>query len=119
MPLATTLNSVLLALNSNGKSRNIIKNPTVVQFQAADSVHVLAFTSQGELLVAESEGTFTLEDWDEVCETAKSLCCDESTIAGDDDVMQDEGLEENKGSLTMFVKSTMEEKVAKDLHWKD
>jgi exosome complex component RRP46 len=116
IPLAVTLTSVLLALNSNGKSRTVVKSPTLVQFQAADSVHVLAFTSQEELLVAESEGTFTLEDWDEVYETAKTLCCDETATAGDD-VMRDEG--ENKGSLMKFVKSTLEEKVAKDLHWKD
>ena len=114
IPLAVTLTSVLLALNSDGKSRTIVKAPTVVQFQAADSVHVLAFTSQGELLVAESEGIFTLEDWDEVYETAKALCCDET--AGEV-VMQDEG--ESTGSLMKFVKSTLEEKVAKDLHWKD
>ncbi|TVY39088.1 Exosome complex component, partial [Lachnellula subtilissima] len=115
IPLAVTMTSVLLALNnSNGKSRTTLKAPTIVQFQAADSVHVLAFTSQGELLVAESEGIFTLEDWDEVYETAKALCCDET--AGEA-IMQDE--EENKGSLMGFVKSTLEEKVAKDLHWKD
>ena len=111
-----TLTSILLALNSNGKSRTVVKNPTPAQFQAADSVHVLAFTSQEELLVAESEGAFTLEDWDEVYETAKALCCDETTTAGDD-IMHDE--EENKGSLMRFVKSTLEEKVAKDLHWRD
>ncbi|TVY47274.1 Exosome complex component [Lachnellula occidentalis] len=115
IPLAVTLTSVVLALNnSNGKARTTFKAPTVVQFQAADSVHVLAFTSQGELLVAESEGIFTLEDWDEAYETAKALCCDET--AGEV-IMQDEG--ENKGSLMSFVKSTLEEKVAKDLHWKD
>ncbi|TVY14487.1 Exosome complex component rrp46 [Lachnellula arida] len=114
IPLAVTLTSVLLALNSNGKPRTTFEAPTVVQFQAADSVHVLAFTSQGELLVAESEGVFTLEDWDEVYETAKALCCDET--AGEV-IMQGEA--DDKGSLMGFVKSTLEEKVTKDLHWKD
>jgi exosome complex component RRP46 len=118
MPLAMTLTSVLLALKSDGKSRTVVKSPSLVQYQAANSIHVLAFTSQGELLVAESEGTFTLDDWDEVYETAKSLCFDGSKTAGDN-VMQVEGLEENTGGLMMFVKSTLEEKVAKDLHWKD
>ncbi|TVY93767.1 Exosome complex component [Lachnellula willkommii] len=114
IPLAVTLTSVLLALDSNGKPRTTFEAPTVVQFQAADSVHVLAFTSQGELLVAESEGVFTLEDWDEVYETAKALCCDET--AGEV-IMQGEA--DDKGSLMGFVKSTLEEKVTKDLHWKD
>lgn len=118
MPLAMTLTSVLLALESNGKGRSFVRSPSLVQYQAADSIHVLAFTSQGELLVAESEGTFTLDDWDEVYETAKSLCSDGSKNDGDN-IMQIEGAGENTGGLTMFVKSTLEEKVAKDLHWKD
>lgn len=118
MPLAMTLTSVLLALKSDGKSRNIVTSPTVVQFQAADSVHVLAFTSQEDLLVAESEGTFTLEEWNEVHDTAKALCCHESAAAGGY-LMQDEGEEENEASLMTFVKSTLEDKVAKDLHWKE
>ncbi|KAF4631075.1 hypothetical protein G7Y89_g7055 [Cudoniella acicularis] len=118
MPLSMTLTSVLLALSTNGPHRNIVPNPSLTQFQSADSVHVLAFTSHGELLVAESEGKFTLEDWDEVYETGKTLFYNEQD-AINDDAMQGVGLDEKKGDMMMFVKSILEQKVKNDLHWKD
>jgi exosome complex component RRP46 len=118
MPLAMTLASVLLAISSDGSSRKIIRNPTIQEFQAASSVHVVAFTSHGQLLVAESEGSFTLEDWDEVYEVAKGLCCDDIETS-DENIMQGDGLEGNSGDMMMFVKSALEEKVSADLHWKD
>lgn len=118
IPLAMTLTSVLLAISSYGSSRKIIRNPTLQQFQGANSVHVLAFTSHGQLLVAESEGSFSMEDWDEVYDIGKGLCCDNIETA-DDDIMQGDGLVENTGGMMLFVKSTLEEKVSADLHWKD
>ena len=117
MPLAMTLTSVLLAMNSDGSSRNIIRNPTLLEFLGANSVHVLAFTSHGQLLVEESEGSFTLEDWNEIYEVAKGLCCD--GLETEDNVMQGDGLERGTGGMMMFIKSTLEEKVSVDLHWKD
>ena len=113
-----TLTSVLLAISSNGASTKIVRNPTLQQFQGANSVHVLAFTSRGQLLVAESEGSFTLEDWDAVYDTGKGLCCDDMETA-DDDIMQGDGLEENNAGMMRFVKSSLKEKVSADLHWKD
>ena len=118
MPLATTLTSVLLALNWDGSSRNIIQDPNVLEFQTANSVHVLAFTSQGELLVAESEGSFSMEDWEKVYRLGKEICCDNSKTGADDNVMQDEGLDEKTEAMMMFVKSTLREKVTADNHWK-
>ncbi len=107
-----TLTSVYLALTSKGSSRSIIRNPTLLQSQSADSVHVLAFTSNGDLLVAESEGNFTLKDWEVVCDAGKTICCDDLKTNGDQDMDDD-------GSLMMFVKSTLEEKLRADLQWKD
>lgn len=111
-----TATSAFLALTSDGSARSIIKNPSIVQCEGADSVHVLAFTSHGDLLVAESEGSFSLEDWETVFEAAKAICCDDSKTSVDHS-MQDGELE--KGSMMDFVKSTLQTKVAADLHWKD
>lgn len=118
IPLSTTFTSVLLAIGSiSPKSvKKIIRNPTLQQFQAADSVHVLAFTSSGQLLVGESEGSFTLKEWDEVYDMAQGICCADVETT-DDDNMQGTGLEE-KGGMMDFVQSTMKEKVSADLHWK-
>ena len=108
------LTSISIGVNSKGTSRSIIRNPTLLQSQSADSVHVLAFTSHGELLVAESEGNFTLEDWEEVYEVGKEMCCD-SSVSND---MQDGGME-SSGDMMRFIKSSLQAKVAADLHWKD
>jgi len=118
IPLAVTLTSVLLAITSDQNSRSIVRNPSPLQFHNADSVHVLAFTSHSELLVAESVGSFSIEDWGDVYEVGKSLCCDGANAA-DDDVMQDGGLDGKSGDMMMFVKSILKSKVDSDLHWKD
>ena len=118
IPLARTLASVLLAISSDGSSTTIIRNPTLQEFQAASSVHVLAFTSHGQLLAAESEGAFTLQDWDEIYEVAKGLCY-KYIETSDENIMQGAGLEGKTGGMMMFVKSALEEKVSADLHWKD
>ncbi|CAG8950335.1 hypothetical protein HYFRA_00006828 [Hymenoscyphus fraxineus] len=113
MPLATILTSVSIAIHADGKSRKLITHPSLKEFEGASSVHIMAFTSHGELLVVESQGTFTLEDWEEVFETGKALCHAEHNRI-DDNAMQ--GVS-GKGNMLEFVKSAMGEKVAQDLHW--
>jgi len=113
-----TLTSVLLALTSDGPAKGIIRNPTLIQSQNADSIHVLAFTSHGDLLVAESEGSFTMDDWDKVYAAAKAACFDDSEQAEDQE-MHEEQVDEKDEALSMFVKSTLQTKIAGDLHWKD
>jgi exosome complex component RRP46 len=118
IPLAATLTSVILALTSDRHSKTVLRNPTLTELQSADSVHVLGFTSHGELLIAESEGSFTLEDWDDLYEVAKGICCDGIETSDDDDAMQDE-ISDEKASEAVFLKSILREKVATDLHWKE
>ena len=78
-------------------------------------MHVLAFASHGELLVAESEGNFTMEEWNEIYVVGRRICCDETSA---EDAMQDDRLQEKAGGMMMFVKSVLEEKVNQDLNWK-
>lgn len=113
-----TMTSVLLALKNTETGTVITENPTPLACQDAASVHVLAFTSHGELLVSESEGSFDMDEWDEIYEHAKGLCCNGHGSI-EDDAMQEDGFEnETNSSLMMFVKSTVQEKVNTDLHWK-
>jgi exosome complex component RRP46 len=65
------------------------------------------------LLVTESEGSFTLDEWNTVYEHAKRICCG----GGDIDAMRDTG-EEDIGGMTQFVKTTLQEKVGAELHWR-
>ncbi|RFU24105.1 hypothetical protein B7463_g12234, partial [Scytalidium lignicola] len=120
MPLATTFTSVILALNSSEKSATIVPNPSVQDIQSASSIHVLAFTAQGALLLAESEGSFSIDDWNEVYEQGKKLCCGTNGQATGVDEMQEVGEEEEANeSMMAFVKTALLVKVDEDLHWKD
>jgi len=98
-----TLTSVLLAITSEG----IVKSPTLLELQGAASIHVMAFTSQGELLVAESEGIFTMQEWTGIHDVGQRICCDETN-----------GLDEDAGRMMKFVKSVLGQKVKQDLQWK-
>lgn len=108
-----TLTSVFLAVTSVGSSRStILENPSISQIQSANSVHVLAFTSHGDLLVAESEGSFDLKIWDEIFEAGKAICCDNLETSH-------KGSGETGGGLATFIQSTLQQKAMGDLYWKD
>lgn len=117
IPLSMTLTSVLLAITSTENSKTLRSSPNPLEVENADSVHVLAFTSHGELLVAESEGIFTIDEWEKLYEMGKRLCCN-GVETGDDNTMLDDALDENGGKMMTFVKSVLEGKVQNDLHWK-
>lgn len=110
IPLSASLTATLLAISQDG---TILRNPGTAEIQTAQSIHVLAFTSHGELLVNLSEGSFTMEQWEDVYAQAEKICC--GTTEVDPDAMVDEG--ENAGMMG-FVKTVMEEKVQKDLAWR-
>lgn len=90
-------------------SKGIIRNPTLIQVQEAQSVHVFAFDSFKELLIAESEGDFSMADWEELYRVAENLCCG----SHGDDPMQEE-----EQSMQQFIQNALREKVADDLRWK-
>ena len=66
-----TLTAALVAVNPNGA---LLLDPSVKQIKLASSIHVLAFSSHGDLLVVESEGDFTMATWEKVYQTAKVIC---------------------------------------------
>lgn len=104
------MTATLLAITQDG---SIKQNPDVPTIQSAKSIHVLAFTSKGELLVNLSEGSFIMKEWDSIYEAAERICCGDAS--NDPDAMVDE---EHDGGMMQFVRSVMEEKVHKDLAWK-
>jgi exosome complex component RRP46 len=109
-----TMASILIVLKPEKLANRIVHNPTLLEIQEAASVHVMAFTSHRKLLVSESEGNFTMDEWDLVCEHAERICCGvQETV--DVDAMRDE---DDDGGILQFVKSAMQEKIAADLYWK-
>lgn len=113
--MAATLTSTSLAILLENGRREIVTNPTARQIEQSQSFHVLAFTSQDELILAESEGTFTLKEWNDVYRAAHDQCCT-TTAIGDTDTLMDEG--PASADLKRFIRSTIEQKTASDLYWK-
>ncbi|KAI0391804.1 hypothetical protein F5Y17DRAFT_478301 [Xylariaceae sp. FL0594] len=116
IPMASTLTSTSLAIVSKDDTREIITNPTARETETAESFHVLAFTSQDKLILAESEGAFTMKQWDDVYNTAFRQCCGTPTT-DDADTLMTEGPAAG-ADLRRFVRSTMEQQTASDLYWK-
>lgn len=48
--------------------------PSTADLEEVRSLHVFTFSSKNDLLLAESEGDFTLEDWTCAEELAKNRC---------------------------------------------
>ncbi|GAQ07395.1 hypothetical protein ALT_4716 [Aspergillus lentulus] len=113
VPLSMTFTASILAVTSSG---DIIRQPSVSQAATAKSLHVLAFSSKGHLLLNESQGTFDFATWERVHQHASAIC--RGTLAGsaDGDVSMDgEGGEQG---LEKFMRETIEDKVYQDYAWK-
>ncbi|CAJ2501718.1 Uu.00g045710.m01.CDS01 [Anthostomella pinea] len=116
LPLRATLASTALAILPEHGDRRIISSPTGRQIEQSQSFHVFAFTSHDELILAESEGSFSMKEWDDALAAAQGTCYPPTTT-GDTDVLMDD--DKLVGSdLKHFTRSTMEQKTASDLYWK-
>ena len=69
--MVTVLTCAYLVVSSSG---DMLSEPSLEEARDATSTHVLAFSSQGELLVAESEGEFSLSTWEKVLEAGARRC---------------------------------------------
>ncbi|KAL8994830.1 MAG: hypothetical protein Q9169_005306 [Polycauliona sp. 2 TL-2023] len=115
LPLTMTLTSTLVAV---GRSGELVLDASAEAVKQAISLHVLAFSSLGELLVAESEGTFDMNIWDQIYTMAEKHCrsSDSGKMAQTDD---DVDMEPSKSdNLEDSLKKIVEEKAARDHRWK-
>jgi exosome complex component RRP46 len=111
IPLKTIATATVLAVPP--KSDTIIVGPSALEADRAKSLHVVGFTSGEDLLLSESEGEFTPEEWAKILETGERICCQP---AGEDTAM--EGGETEGTNIQDFIRSVMETKIAKDLQLK-
>ncbi|PMB66090.1 Exosome complex component RRP46 [Beauveria bassiana] len=120
IPLKTIATAVTLAVPSDdgdGSSSNIVVDPSAREADTARSLHVLGYTADNELLLAESQGAFSVDEWEAVLQTGQQACCRAvRQELGEDTAMADGGLE--APSIRAFVRSVMENKVAEDFAWK-
>jgi exosome complex component RRP46 len=114
IPLTIVLTSMSIAVDRRG---NLTHNPPLGATESAASFHVLAFSSSGDLILAESEGKFSVDTWENAIEMARSRCRFECMDPGaaDDDVNMDSRLTlDLEGSLRVAVQN----EVLKRQRWK-
>jgi exosome complex component RRP46 len=108
-----TLTSTLIAVKESG---GFAPCPSAQDLRAATSIHALAFSSYGELLVVESEGYFTSEKWEEVYTRAWSICHgEEEEESGSDDVSMGS---QGGASLENVLRDAVRQKVVNEHKWK-
>ena len=114
IPLTMTLTATLVAVNPDA---TLTTKPSVQQVKLASSVHVLAFSSHGVLLVAESEGDFTIDTWEEAYQKAKLHCHGENEEENEsEDVSM---TSDDVFKLESVLKDVVERKIAEERKWKD
>lgn len=113
VPLSMTFSAALLAVTKSG---DIARNPSAVAAKSATSLHVLAFSSKGHLLLNESHGRFDLDTWDSVREQAVLMCGENASLSSDGDVAMGEGVDTVR--LGDFIRETVEDRLHSDYAWK-
>lgn len=108
-----TLTATLVAVDSNSA---LVVKPSAEQIKQASSIHVLAFSSYGDLLVVESEGDFTLDTLDEVHQKARLICYREERDESDSEDLSMEL--DDVPTLANVLKEAVERKVAEEQRWK-
>lgn len=107
------LTSTLIAIDAFGK---LTIDPSVKEVHLASSIHVIAYSSQGDLLVIESEGSFSIDILEQVVETASQVCRGQMSESSNNvDVHMEEGAMSLEDSMKMLVQT----KIAKEQKWKE
>lgn len=104
-----TLTSTLIAVSPSG---DYIPDPSVTDLSNSQSLHALAFTSSGHLLLNESEGSFDLDIWENVYDRAEKICRGDRET----DVDMETGI--TIRPLEQTVRVSVEEKLRRDFSWK-
>lgn len=111
IPLRTILTATIVAVTPK---EGLLCSPSPEDLATATSIHVLAFSSQGRLLVVESEGSFDMDTWDSVMVKAEVICRG-SRPDGDVDVDMDSI---SRDGLEGVMRDSMAREIASDLRWK-
>ncbi|KAL8403664.1 hypothetical protein RB594_008785 [Gaeumannomyces avenae] len=123
VPLRTTATSTVVAVAAapgGGNKSQLVVDPTPREAEKARSLHVLAFTSGDRLLLAESEGPFTIQEWADVHVKAQEICCEPTRApVAMDDHPDNDATAGSGPDMRQFIRSTVEAKVSADLDWKN
>ncbi|KAJ5115182.1 Exoribonuclease phosphorolytic domain 2 [Penicillium alfredii] len=113
VPLSMTFAATTLGVTI---SNEIIRDVSPRGAKAAASLHALAFSSKGHLLLNESQGRFDFEIWEAVREQALFICQGAAVPSADGDVAMDE--EADRTHLDGFIRETVEDQIHSEYNWK-
>ncbi|KAH6641986.1 hypothetical protein C7974DRAFT_93213 [Boeremia exigua] len=123
IPLSTTLTSVLVAYpSSTMKNSTPLLSPTANELLRAKpirSTHVFAFSGDRRMLLNESDGKFSYDEWEEACEMAEEVCCKEEGQGGVSlgDSMEIDGAVQSQ-NLEKWLREVVRKKVEYEQRWK-
>ena len=103
------------ALLSVTKSGDVIQCPSSDDAKSAASLHVLAISAKGHLLLNESQGRFDFETWEVVRQHAESMCLGKSKPESDGDIAMDSGTSETH--LSGLLREAVEDRLYSDYVW--
>lgn len=110
--------AVLISVSASGE---LTANPSIEQVKSASSLHVLAFSSKGNLLLNESQGEFDFQTWDKIHDLAETICRGSPAgwVGKNEDVTMGEAGAAAKGQpLEQFIRETVEDKIREEFMWK-
>ena len=107
-----TFISTIAQVDTAGK---IVKQPDLKKIAQGRSLHVFTFSSGGELLLVESEGAFTLAEFNTLIETARNTCLGTQS----DSQMAVDGEDYATGGLLKDLRETVTKKTMLYKRWID
>ncbi len=102
------LTSTLIAVDSLG---NVISDPCAKEVHLASSIHVVAFSSHGGLLVVQSEGSFGIDVLEDVLEKGRRVCRGTETEGRPKGAVN---MDAGQMSLEETMKIAVQQKIAKE-----
>jgi len=122
--MRTTVGAALIGIDRDGL---LILHPNVSQRKRSTSLHVFAFTSDGRVVLMESEGNFKTADWKRAEEVARSAVMGASDVNKSNNNNKQNGDVSMNGNVTSessaicvldVIRKALEERVIKDGRWR-
>ena len=110
LPLGGTMVGALAVV----KDGVVVVDPTEKELLGCQSVHAMAWSMKGELLLAESTGRFDMEQWHGVAERLK-----ETTMAAMAPVEEDEAMDGDVEESEPWLRQVVEESVKDASAWRE
>lgn len=101
--------AAIVALPKGFPESEAVVNPSPLAANEAVSLHLVGFSQQGALLLTESEGKFTVAEWEAAVEVGRHSCQPKEASAMDETETPDMG---------QFLRSITEARLASDLSWR-